>query len=377
MELPIILILAATTLTFFIKLVRFKKAVEKEFDDYEEKLDEEVSKRKEAESKYQSHIHLLKNSEEKIHDKGHSSNNEPNNTNNKVVESLLFELENLHKEKDEELKLRLEAEKQIELAIQKTSDVGQRIEDWKNLQEANLKDATDAIMKVGNDLYQRLIKSHKVETEEMQNRINQTINNVSAYLEKIVNQIQFLNNNNIDSKLAVKAAISINRDSKFNHDESNYTLEEILQSAGLQLGSNYYPQELIPEEVRKSVPCESFVILNDQECLIIDTKSLKFFGELHENKAKNNPEAVNIFQKKIERYLSYLSNPKYKNNIINYFSSHSLISKNINSNLIMLVPTDNEISEFLNLGEFYQDFLKENNIELHNFHTLSNFILKA
>ena len=148
MELPIILILAAVALTFFIKLVRFKKEVEKEFDNYEEKLEEEVSKRKEAESEYQSQLHLLKSSQHRTGDKNPSS---ASGADSKAVESLLFEIENLHKEKDEELKLRLEAEKQIELAIQKTSDVQQRIEDWKNLQEANLKDATDAIMKVGND----------------------------------------------------------------------------------------------------------------------------------------------------------------------------------------------------------------------------------
>lgn len=374
MELLIILILAVTALTFFIKLVRFKKEVEKEFNIYEEKLEEEVSKRKEAESEYQSHLHLLKVSQGKTSEKTASSSS---GSDSKVVESLLFEIENLHKEKDEELKLRLEAEKQIELALQKTSDVGQRIEDWKNLQEANLRDATDAIMKVGNDLYQRLIKSHKVETEEMQNRLNQTLNNVSGYLEKIVSQTQFLTHNNIDSKQAVKTAISIDSDSKFDHNESNYTLEEILKSAGLRAGSNYYPQGLIPQEVRKSVPCESFVILNEHECLIIDTKSLKFFGELHENKAKNDPEAINIFQKKMDRYLAYLSNPKYKNNIVNYFSGHGLIPKNINAYLIMLVPTEKEISEFSNLGESYHDLLRNNEINLHSFRTLSNFILEA
>ena len=374
MELPIILILAAVSLTFFIKLVRFKKAVEKEFDNYEEKLEEEVSKRKEAESEYQSQLHLLKSSQNRTGDKNPSS---ASGADSKAVESLLFEIENLHKEKDEELKLRLEAEKQIELAIQKTSDVQQRIEDWKNLQEANLKDATDAIMKVGNDLYQRLIKSHKVETEEMQNRINQTINNISGYLEKIVSQTQFLTNNNIDSKQAVKTAISINRDSKFDHKDHHSTLEEVLQSAGLKPGSNYYPQELIPEDIRKSIPCESFVILNEHECLVIDTKSLKFFGELHENKSKNDPDSISIFQKKIERYLSYLSNPKYKSNIVNYFSSHSLIPKEINTYLIMLVPTEKEISEFLSLGEVYQNLLKDNKISLHSLQTLSDFILEA
>ena len=86
---------------------------------------------------------------------------------------------------------------------------------------------------------------------------------------------------------------------------------------------------------------------------------------------------LSIFQKKIERYLSYLSNPKYKSNIVNYFSSHSLIPKEINTYLIMLVPTEKEISEFLSLGEVYQNLLKDNKISLHSLQTLSDFILEA
>ena len=110
-----------------------------------------------------------------------------------TVSSMVAEIDHLRKEKEDEIISRMEAEKQIELAIQKTEDVHKRIEDWKLIQEANLKDATDTIIKTHNDLYKKLMQSHKEENEENREMHYEQMNNIYEYLERISEEIKKLN----------------------------------------------------------------------------------------------------------------------------------------------------------------------------------------
>ena len=40
-------------------------------------------------------------------------------------------------------------------------------------------------------------------------------------------------------------------------------------------------------------------------------------------------------------------------------------------------PTQEEVAEFLNLGQNYQNILHDNEIDLHDLHSLSDFIFEA
>ena len=58
-------------------------------------------------------------------------------------------------------------------------------------------------------------------------------------------------------------------------------------------------------------------------------------------------------------YLSYLANPKYRSNIINYFARQQIIVPDAQNTLIMLVPSEKEMDEFKNLGDKYIKVLLE------------------
>jgi hypothetical protein len=364
------LIFAAIAIAFFLHFLSGRKNAQIHMQHYEEQLADEIEKRKESEVKYQAQIQSLKTNATQTNATAQLSGSEESKS---AVDSLVAEVANLRKEKDQELQSRLEAEKQIALALQKTNDIQVRIDDWKTIQEANLKDANDMIVKVGNDLYGRLIADYHAESELIRNKVDDTIKNVHEYLERIVKQVQFLNVHNVDTNKAVNAAISINND-EVNINHSSRNLEDVLRSAHLQPDIDYFMHHNLPEEVRKSVLCETMIIINPENIIAVDIKSARFFLELFAGRARDDETAENEFPQKMDRYLAYLANKKYRSNIISYFSRQQIISPDANISLIMLVPTQKEVEAFEELGDEYIQILADNNINLHSLKSLSNLI---
>jgi hypothetical protein len=363
------LILAAAAVTFFLQFLSNRKSAKIHLEHYEEQLEGEISKRKEAELQYQNQIQSLQSNIQAA-----AQVNPTNNANQKLsLDALVAEVASLRKEKDDELKSRLEAEKQIDLALQKTNDVQRRIDDWKVIQEANLKDATDVIVRVGNDLYERLIENHQAESETIRNKVDDTVKNIYDYLEKIVKQVQFLNIHNVDSHKAVSAAISVNSEAvNINHSSRN--LEDVLKSAHLQPGIDYFMHHNLPEEVKKSVLCESMIALDHENAIIVDIKSARYFLELFSGRARGDENIEDTFRQRMDRYLTYLTNQKYRSNIISYFAKQQVISPDVNKSLVMLVPSEKEVDAFHDLGDEYLQILEDNNIHLHSLKSLSNLV---
>lgn len=88
------------------------------------------------------------------------------------VKSLLRELEESRKERQEEIRLRLEAEKQIDLANQKIEDVKVRIKDWETIQLATLKDSKQSIIDVGSDLFEKISQNNIKESKQNQELVD-------------------------------------------------------------------------------------------------------------------------------------------------------------------------------------------------------------
>jgi hypothetical protein len=76
----------------------------------------------------------------------------------------------------------------------------------------------------------------------------------------------------------------------------------------------------------------------------------------------------------MDRYLTYLTNQKYRSNIISYFSKQQIISPDVSNSLVMLVPSEKEVDAFHDLGDEYLQILENNNIHLHSLKSLSNLV---
>lgn len=339
-------ILAAIVIAFFIQLLVQKKHAQSEIRSQENHLTREIESYKKLELQYQNEINLLK-----------------------TASSAIKEIENLRKEKESETKLRVEAEKQVELALQKNEDVQKEIEDWKNIQESNLQDATDAIEKMGDDLYENLAEHQRSENEELISKFEEKIKDVYEYLAKIDQQLQHILHKNPTPE---------NTKNSIAEDDvvatSQKLLENVLKAADLKPEVDYFMKHNLPEMAKKSVPCEAMIVLNQDSAVIIDIKSTKFFAELFLSRKKNLANADDLFRQKIDRYLAYLTNPKYQSNIIKYFSKNGVIASDIQHVLIMLVPSQNEIDEFNKLGDDYLKILDDNHILLHSLKSFEEII---
>ena len=132
--------------------------------------------------------------------------------------------------------------------------------------------------------------------------------------------------------------------------------------------------ESLHTQLKKLVLCETMIAIDKSNAIIVDVKSAKFFIELFAGRAKGNIDAEVIFKQKIDRYLSYLNNPKYTSNVINYFSKQKILSPEAQSSLIMLVPSEKEVEEFEKLGSIYIEMLEDCGINLHSLESFSNLI---
>lgn len=354
-------ILAAIAVAFFVQLLIQKKHFKVGIEACEDHLESEVEKYKKLELQYQSEINSLKSTKQQ--------NSQPDNS--VLTPTTLLEIENLRKEKESELKLRLEAEKQVELALQKNDEMQKKIEDWKILQETSLKDATNTITKVGDDLYEKLAEHQKNETDLMMEKMGEAINNVNSHLEKINQQIQSASTKSVDTPKIDNIPAKVENDTVITNQK---LLEDILKSAHLQLNTDYFMKYNLPESAKKSVPCEALIVLSPESAIIVDIKSSKFFAELALGMVQNIVDAKTAFKQKIDRYLAYLTNPKYQSNIVNYFSKNGIISPDIDHVIIMLVPTQSEIDEFHKLGDNYLKVLDDNHILLHSLSSFEKII---
>ncbi len=92
---------------------------------------------------------------------------------NSSIDILINEIKLLRKEKEEEMTLRHEADKQIELALQKTGEIQKRISDWSTIQDAAMKDSKSAMIDIGNELYKKLTRNFQIEVDEIKQLLEQ------------------------------------------------------------------------------------------------------------------------------------------------------------------------------------------------------------
>ncbi len=103
-------ILAAIAVGIFLKFLSDRKSARIHMEHYEDELHSEIAKRKEIELQYQNQIQSLKNNT-----RANITSQPANNAEAKsMVDSLVLEINKLRTEKEQELKSRLEAEKQID-----------------------------------------------------------------------------------------------------------------------------------------------------------------------------------------------------------------------------------------------------------------------
>ncbi len=251
---------------------------------------------------------------------------------NDQVKKLLRDLENFRKEKEEEMRLRLEAEKQIDVAMQQIEDIQKRMNDWKKIQDSTISDARDTIKKVGDNIFEKLISSKKDEALNTKNAIDESIKtsmkNIYEYLENISRDVDEFKKKNFaqgptvvaenggnystnqqqnttaESKTTA-ASPTIDESTKFILND----IKSLFRDSGFKAEKDYFLMENIKApEHSKSMLCD-MIFVRDQIACFIDFKANRYLSEYE--KSPNKDTAVEILKQKLDKYLAYISNPKY------------------------------------------------------------------
>lgn len=260
--------------------------------------------------KLRSYLHnenknLAKNLKNTIEEKLQNANQLliDNQQDNEKIQSLLLEIDELRKSKEKEVTLRLEAEKQIALALEKTETVRKEMKDWSLAQDAAIQNSKDSIMKVGNDLYNKLQKKLTAIT-------------------------------NVKSNFKQKVKISDNNASK----NVQQQFLSLIKANNKTANQDYFIADELSEKA-KLFFCE-LAVLKDQNIYIFDLKAINYFQQYYDN--SNQEKALKILQQKLKKYFSYLGNLKYKRSIVKIIKSHN---SNFNDvNIFMILPSQKEIN---------------------------------
>ncbi len=311
------------------------------------------------------------------------------------VDGLENQIIDLKRDRDSEEKLRINAEKQIEIANKKMQELEKRIEDWSVVQDAIMSDSRESFVKVGNDLFKKLNDSYKQEVETNRNLIgriaklveeqknlitNMAITNAQNFLNPSINENdnkkiiddQGSNQNNFQNNLTAQPSYSSNNQI-LDDTASKKLLEEIIETmkaSGRLANKDYFTSSNLDLQRAKLMLCE-LLFVDENAIYIIDFKGIKYFNEYEKLSISSDIQAQNFLKEKLEKYLGYLSNPKYLESISRIFESLRIPKKRIS--IILALPSKKQLAILKDLQYFEK--AKKLNIEVMDFDLIVNIVI--
>jgi hypothetical protein len=279
------------------------------------------------------------------------------------IETLLREIDELRRDKERELKIRMEAEKQIDLALQKTSEIEKRVQDWRVIQDAVMKDSKDAIMKVGNDLYKKLSDNYKIEVETNKNLIGKVSKNITALFDKFASE--------------KKGGISEGKTSFSGESPaSDAVLKKLvadlvttMKASGHLANKDYFLPANFDEQRAKALLCE-VAFVSSGKLYLIDFKSCRYLEE-YKARSTNKEVAEVVLKQKLDKYIAYLNNLKYRESIMKVMSSTK--AKFSKSSIIFAVGS-NEDLQILKEIRYYEK-VRRFELEVMDFDGVSDIVI--
>ncbi len=289
------------------------------------------------------------------------------------IQNLLVEIDELRKEKENEVRLRLNAEKQIELTLQKIHDLERMIDDWQLMQDAVMNDCKDTMFKIGNDLYKKLNVTYRQETETNKNLVGKLSKNISEFFEKASTNLTLAPVKNAPKMHEEKAVITQKTHQTHLDDHTKNLISDLIKTmnaSGRMANKDYFLPANFDEQRAKLMLCE-LAFCNSGNLYLLDFKSCRYVDEYEASKQTNEMWAQENLKQKFERYVAYLGNPKYRDSILK-----SLAASRIKFDKVMviaLVPLPEEVKLLKNMG--YQNKAHNLGIEILDFDEVNNIIL--
>jgi hypothetical protein len=390
------ILLSIILIITFIKYWRYKRYATTQIKLKDQEIAKEQEKCEEFIKKLQeSNLELINNKRNSSRVSNNILNKDKNNSRQEDIKALIEEIDILRQEKEEEMKLRLEAEKQIELALQKTQEIQKRMEDWKMVQDASMRDSKGVIIEVVNELYQKLNKIYKLHNQEEEEMImeekelmDHNMKDIYEFLEKISKKVENVEKTSltIAKDTQNKCFIPLNEikpkenNKTTNTNSSNQTtisdikkltinFEQHLKRSGYFANQDYLFAK--DEDQEKQHLIADCIFFKENNLYILDFKAQRYLEEFRKIADENKKlEAKEIMRQKIDKYLTYLSNPKYKNSILEIARKYKADFEKVN--IISVVLSLKEI-KLLKEIDYFEKFVKYN-LEVMDLEKAENLI---
>jgi len=340
---------------------------------------------KELRTKIDDQVKALQDSEQKLFNATKSET--------KKVEDLLREIDELRKSRENDIKLKAELEKQLEITLTQNKDLEKHLIDLKSTQEHIIQDTKEAVAKMGNDLYKKVNDSNKIEIETTKNLMGKAIKLISEYMEKIakvaiIAQSSSSNDNNNQHRENQKeeTKIQINNNNQQESFKilplSNHQLVddliETMKVSGHLVNKNYFIPANFDSSKSKLLLCE-VVFINGNQLYIIDFKSCHYFDEFNNKNKKElsqneNPanESLNELTVKCRAYLTFLQNSQYQKSILSIFTNNKDLT--IEKTFIIAVVSSRNDLQLAKTTKIYESF-QQKNIQMMDFDDISNIVI--
>ena len=338
--------LAFMMIIIYVRYSHFRISSTTEIRDLRKKLDKEAEFRKSIEGNLES---TTKGSSQK-------------------AESLLREIGGLRKEKESEVKLRLEAEKQIELALQKTDEVQKRMKDWSIVQDAVMKDYKESIVKLGNELFKKMNDSYKVEVETNRNLIGRISQTVAELMEK-----NFSTSKKSAEKSKEEGYVLEQDGERQENDIVKILVADLhntMKANGHFVNKDYFLPSNFDKIKAKLLLCEVAYVA-EEKLYIIDFKACRYLAEYKNLSATNKPEADAILKQKLDKYVAYLSNKKYRDSILKVLST---TTAKFSGEIMIVGMSSQEDMKILKEFRYYEQ-LRKLDFEVMDFDEVNNLVL--
>lgn len=288
------------------------------------------------------------------------------------VEELLREIDSLRKEKESEVRLRLEAEKQIELALNKTTEIQERMQDWSAVQDAAMKDSKDAIYKVGNDLFKKLNETYLHEAQVNKTTLGTVSKNITGFFDKVLTEKLATIAGNSRAK-EENSSISSQKPEVIKKENPPLIkivvdIVELMKANGQVANKDYFLSTAFDTQKSKLFLCE-LALISLESLYILDFKACHYFAEYQ--KAKDKAAAAEVLKHKLDKYFLYLSNSKYSASILKALDgSQAQFSEN---EIVIILPSKVELQIMKDIQ--YYGKAKEIASNIMNLDDVHNLIL--
>ena len=206
--------------------------------------------------------------------------------------------------------------------------------------------------------------------------------NVSSYLEQIAKKIEFLEKNNIEFAKEIRNVVeyscnvkpsnpkttTVENKSSSNNDVAIDETEELTKnlegyfkkSCYVSKKDYFFDHDMNHNEGSKLMFADC-IFAKENQLYIFDFKSQHYFENYKAISKNSDPQKIAFaIKEKLDKYISYLLNPKYKASILALASNYNLKFEKINIIAVILSSRELKITEELGYLKKFSD----NNLEI-------------